>query len=470
MTSISVSRPRLNSALAKRCYDLTLASAGLLVLSPLFLLIAALIKLTDGGKVFYRQPRIGQHGRPFHICKFRTMIPNAERMGGLLTPDRDTRITRVGAFLRKTKLDELPQLWNVWKGEMSLVGPRPEVPRYVEHYTSEQRQILQYQPGITDLASLYFRNEGMLLCNAPDVERFYLEHCMARKLALNQRYAQRANLLSDTWIIVQTVCPYWSVLLLIYAGVLTLALWLGTVLVPDASAQHLAPTKSVIPALVVVSLQLACLFWRRQCHGLLSYFSVPELLQLTRALACSTALLWTVGWVTHGKWLAPNVVLIDALLAMVLLGGLRLILRLWRERCENAEQEPDRPSVRVGIIGAGDVGSRLAREFLTKNLRRKVVAFFDDDPQKWHKRIHEIPVIGMPECLLNDWAGELDEVLIAVADSSSKRFGELTRALQKNHVKVQLAQTQIPSEGPELPARASDSKGVEPQVIYDEVY
>jgi len=215
----------------KRLYDLILASVGLVVLSPLFLVVALLIKLTDGGRVFYRQVRIGQHGQPFRICKFRTVIPNAEIRSGLLTVDGRSQATRMGRFLRKIKLDELPLLWNVWKGEMSLVGPRPEIPSFVNHYTREQRRILRYKPGLADLASLYFRNEESLLRNARDVERVYIERCLPRKLVLNQRYAESADLLSDTWILLQTICPSWIGLLLIITGaLLASSLLLGSLL------------------------------------------------------------------------------------------------------------------------------------------------------------------------------------------------------------------------------------------------
>src|ERR1041385_5494139 len=132
---------------AKRLYDVLFSAGGLLVFSPLFLLIAALIKVADGGGVFYRQVRVGQHGQPFHICKFRTMVAHRDGTGPLITSDGDARVTKIGRFLRKTKLDELPQLWNVLKGEMSLVGPRPEVPKYVARYTPEQRNILKLKPG-----------------------------------------------------------------------------------------------------------------------------------------------------------------------------------------------------------------------------------------------------------------------------------------------------------------------------------
>src|SRR3954468_9190009 len=140
-------KPALLQAAAKRLYDVILSGVGLALLSPLLLLIAVLIKIADGGDVFYRQLRIGLHGRPFRICKFRTMVSAAEQAGPSVTRRGDARITWIGRILRKTKLDELPQLWNVLRGEMSLVGPRPEVPRYVEHYTPEQRDILRCKPG-----------------------------------------------------------------------------------------------------------------------------------------------------------------------------------------------------------------------------------------------------------------------------------------------------------------------------------
>src|SRR6478672_6127594 len=155
--------PRGGNSIAKRVYDACFAVLGLILLSPLLVLIALMVKLGDRGSVFYRQKRIGQYGVPFLIIKFRTMVPDADKRGLSITSNGDRRITRVGRLLRKTKLDELPQLWNVLRGEMSLVGPRPEVPRYVELYTPEQRTILNYKPGITDLASLRFRDEESLL-------------------------------------------------------------------------------------------------------------------------------------------------------------------------------------------------------------------------------------------------------------------------------------------------------------------
>src|SRR5439155_25784124 len=192
----------------------------LILLSPAFAIIVIAMKLTDSGPVFYRQTRVGQHGRPSRIWKFRTMVPGADAAGPSVTSENDRRVTRIGRILRRTKLDELPQLWNVWRGDMSLVGPRPEVPRYVQHYTAEQREILRFKPGITDLASIGFRNEEALLRSSVDTETFYVQQCLPRKLKLNQDYAKRANLLTDTWIIVQTICPYWVGVLAVYALIL----------------------------------------------------------------------------------------------------------------------------------------------------------------------------------------------------------------------------------------------------------
>ena len=193
---------------AKRLYDLGFSGMGLLCLSPVFLVLAVIVKVSDGGPVFYRQERVGVGGRRFRIWKFRSMVVDADRLGIAVTRDGDVRITRIGRFLRKTKLDELPQLWNVWVGDMSLVGPRPEVPRYVERYTPEQRVILELKPGITDLATLKFRNEEELLREAEDTERFYVEYCVPRKIELNLEYARGAGLWSDTVIILRTLLPW----------------------------------------------------------------------------------------------------------------------------------------------------------------------------------------------------------------------------------------------------------------------
>jgi len=190
---------------AKRCLDLILTILGLLVIWPVLFVVALLIKLRDAGPVFFRQERVGRGGRLFRIWKFRTMVVDAEKRGASLTVGQDPRITRMGHWLRKSKLDELPQLFNVLCGEMSLVGPRPEVPRYVAMYTPEQRQVLALTPGITDLASIKYRNESDLLAHADDAERVYIEEVMPEKIAINLEYAKHSHIGSDCAVILNTL-------------------------------------------------------------------------------------------------------------------------------------------------------------------------------------------------------------------------------------------------------------------------
>jgi lipopolysaccharide/colanic/teichoic acid biosynthesis glycosyltransferase len=191
--------------MAKRAFDLFWSLLGLVLLCPLLVLVALLVKLEGGGPVFFRQVRVGRGGRPFRIWKFRTMVVDAEQQGRSITVGRDPRITRIGAILRDTKLDEIPQLLNVVAGEMSLVGPRPEVPRYVALYTEAQRAILALRPGITDLASIKYRNESELLAGAANPDEAYVQVILPDKVRINLSYAARASIWSDFLVILATL-------------------------------------------------------------------------------------------------------------------------------------------------------------------------------------------------------------------------------------------------------------------------
>lgn len=192
--------------MGKRAFDLLLSAAGLLLISPLLLLLALAIKLDSPGPVFFRQQRVGRHGVLFRIHKFRTMRVDAERLGPQVTVGVDPRITRVGQWLRGRRFDELPQLIDVLLGDMSLVGPRPEVPRYVAHYPPALKaQVLAVRPGITDPAALAFMDEAGLLAAAADPEREYVQTILPRKLALQAKYASSATLGSDLRVIGRTL-------------------------------------------------------------------------------------------------------------------------------------------------------------------------------------------------------------------------------------------------------------------------
>jgi lipopolysaccharide/colanic/teichoic acid biosynthesis glycosyltransferase len=189
----------------KRAFDIVFASVALLLLLPLLALFALAVALSSPGGAFFRQVRVGRGGREFRLLKFRSMRPGSEARGQLTIGGRDPRITPVGRFLRKTKLDELPQLWNVLAGDMSIVGPRPEVPRYVALYTAGQRAVLGVRPGITGMASLDYVDENELLAKAADPERAYVEEVMPAKLALDLRYVRERSMLLDLRIIWATV-------------------------------------------------------------------------------------------------------------------------------------------------------------------------------------------------------------------------------------------------------------------------
>ena len=197
-------------AWVKRTFDLGLAMIAFLLLSPLFFLASLLAKLQSKGPVFYKAKRVGKHETLFEMYKFRTMVVNADTLGGSLTTYRDTRITPIGRFLRWTKLDELPNLINVIKGEMSLIGPRPEAPNYVKYYTEIQKQVLQVKPGMTGPSQLANRDEEEKLKGQKDAEHYYITELMPKKLALDLHYVATQSIASDIGWLLKT---FWVVIM-----------------------------------------------------------------------------------------------------------------------------------------------------------------------------------------------------------------------------------------------------------------
>jgi lipopolysaccharide/colanic/teichoic acid biosynthesis glycosyltransferase len=189
----------------KRLIDVAASSVGLLLLSPLLVVTGILVKCTSRGPMLYWQDRVGRGGRHFRIAKFRSMEVDADKKGPDITSSGDSRVTPFGLVLRKLKIDEFPQLWNVLKGEMSLVGPRPELPRYVANYSQEQRRVLGVRPGITDLASIRYRHEEEILAQSEDPESFYRNVVLPHKLELNLEYIEKMSFLFDAKLIVQTL-------------------------------------------------------------------------------------------------------------------------------------------------------------------------------------------------------------------------------------------------------------------------
>lgn len=189
----------------KRLFDIVCSFFGLVVLSPLFIFLSLWVGLSSRGGVFYKQQRVGLKDRDFILYKFRSMATGSDKKGLLTVGGKDSRITKAGYFIRKYKLDELPQLFNVLKGDMSFVGPRPEVRKYVDMYSEEQRRVLSVRPGITDIASMKYRNENDLLAKAENPEQYYIDVIMPDKLALNLNYIDTRNFFRDIKLIFRTI-------------------------------------------------------------------------------------------------------------------------------------------------------------------------------------------------------------------------------------------------------------------------
>lgn len=193
-----------------RFFDILFSSLGLIILSPLFLILAVWIKLDSKGPIFYKQLRVGKNDRDFYLLKFRTMVVDADKNGLITVGERDPRVTRAGYFFRKYKLDELPQLVNVLQGNMSLVGPRPEVRKYVEMYTPEQRKVLSVKPGLTDYASILYIDENKVLATSDDPERTYIDIIIPEKIRYNMKYIENRSVKEYFKIIFLTISRIFS--------------------------------------------------------------------------------------------------------------------------------------------------------------------------------------------------------------------------------------------------------------------
>ena len=189
----------------KRLFDITASFFGIIILSPLLIFIGLWVGLSSKGGVFYKQIRVGKNNKDFKLYKFRSMRVNSDKQGLLTVGSKDSRITKAGYFIRKYKIDELPQLFNVLKGDMSFVGPRPEVRRYVDLYSREQMKVLSVRPGITDPASIKYRNENDILSSASNPEEYYIQHIMPDKLKINIDYINTQTFIKDIKIIFQTI-------------------------------------------------------------------------------------------------------------------------------------------------------------------------------------------------------------------------------------------------------------------------
>ncbi|WP_447979343.1 polysaccharide biosynthesis protein [Candidatus Nitrospira bockiana] len=412
--------------MTKRTFDVVSAAIGLLVCWPLFVVVAVLIKLDSPGPVLFRQLRVGRGLKPFYIYKFRTMIVDAAAHGGPLTVGEDQRITRVGRLLRRYKLDELPQLLNIVKGDMSVVGPRPEVQRYVDLFRNDFAEILSVRPGLTDLASLQFIDEAAVLERAANAERDYRETILPEKIRLAKLYLAHQSFHFDLAIVAQTVlrlagipvvvCELpefqpsfhtpshsvggrltalvlrWRRPLIVILDIALIALanylafWLRFDGLIPATEKRLF--LQMLPWLVVI--RGLAFFVFRLNEGLWRYTSIWDLQRIVGGVLTSTVAFYYAVHVAMGVTDYPrSIFIIDSMLLIGFITGVRLPSRLLREKVIYRKKK------KVLIIGAGDSGERVVREMKTHaSYRYQPVGFIDDEAALLRQRIHGVKVLG----------------------------------------------------------------------------
>lgn len=413
----------------KRLLDVLVAVSALLLLSPVFLVVALWIVLDSPGPVFFRQERVGLRGRTFRILKFRTMAQQQPAGGLQITSSQDARITRAGAFLRRSKLDELPQLIDVLRGTMSLVGPRPEVPRYVAEYPAEQRErLLSVRPGITDFASLRFRNEGDLLAQADDPERVYLEVILPEKLRVATNYVEHATMAADLRALGLTLRTvflpqrrlsqvknmidqhrFWSRiesrlersgpgvrwLAMAVDAMVVLAAWHLTYLF-RLGVERWSPGRPWYDDLVslgVVAAYLVALQISGARQAVWRFFAFEDVRRIF--VACMMAGFFSATWIqlAHLVGVARAVLVLHPVFTVLGLVLVRMMLRMVWEHAHAVSGRGTGDANQAIILGAGETARRLIAG-LHQRQGWKVLMLLDDDPQLQGLRIAGVPVAG----------------------------------------------------------------------------
>lgn len=438
----------------KRIFDICMASLGLLLTAPLLAIISVLIKLDSQGPVIFRQVRMGQGFRQFAIRKFRTMTVDAPGTCLPLTVGQDPRITRIGRILRKCKLDELPQLLNVLIGDMSFVGPRPEVPRYVERLRSEFSEVLTVRPGITDLASLRYIDEAALLAYSSNPEEEYQLKVLPEKLRLAKLYIRHMSLRLDLAIIIQTLLhiarlplvvftlpelkaavepplasPWASlssfilrwrkpIIVVLDVGLIILANYFAFALRYDGSIPEgeIHTFEQTVLALVAIRGVAFALFGLNE--GLWRYTSIWDLQNIISGVLTSTIVFYGwVHWVMEIYGYPRSIFAIDAILLIGFLAGVRLSSRILRDKPMFQKKR------KVLVVGAGDSGERVVREMKTRTVFNcQPIGFVDDNVGLLNQRIHGVRVLGTVQDLPKLVEGLKPEVVVVAVPNAAPEF------------------------------------------------
>ncbi len=424
--------------LAKHCLDFVLALLGVVALLPVFALVAITIKLDSPGPVFFRQKRAGRNGKLFEIFKFRTMIQGAYHMGSRLTVKRDPRITRLGKLLRWSKMDELPQLFNVLRGEMSLIGPRPEDPHFVEFYNATQRRVLLLRPGIVGPSQIEGRDETEDYPEGlQDTERYYIEHILPPKLQRDLEYAQNATFWSDVALLVRGVWAtvrgafkakyLWRRRRRIALMGLDLVLVLTTyclALLIRFEGQWPSAAEYTLQTLVLIALlRPPLLLYFGAYHGIASYFGWWDLVALFKAVSVGSiaiaGITYFVGFQSHPR----SVFVIDWALLLFMLSGTRYLLRTWTRWHPRRKRTRDKAL----IVGAGGGGEQIGRALIDDPMSAyRPVGFIDESHERWGASIHGVKVLGgIAELRLALSANGVRVVFVCLSDLSESTAREV---------------------------------------------
>ncbi len=422
--------------MVKRTFDIILSLLAIILFSPIMAIVALLVRLDSPGKIIFQQERVGRDEKLFRIYKFRTMVEDAQKIGPSITAQNDPRVTQIGALLRRLKLDELPQFFNVLKGEMSMVGPRPEVPNMTALFPEHGKKIFTVKPGIIGPNQIQNIDEASMLTEQEGVEDFYVKKILPEKIKNDLAYVNNKNPYKDLQLLMGGAAAIIMnsiklryilesrrriLFLVIDLCLAVLSFWLGYILrfegvIPPGEQAILA---AMIP--FVIMLRTPCFISFGLYQTLWQYLGIQELLAIIKAVTISSLLLPFVPFLFQMPVPPRSTLIIDWLLLIFLLGGSRIIFKLTTERLR-ASPLDNRKNVLV--IGAEDAGESLIREFIKRpSLGYRPIGFLDDNPEKTGMRIHGVKVIApishLPSVIK---VKKADEVIIALSESSSEQI------------------------------------------------
>jgi lipopolysaccharide/colanic/teichoic acid biosynthesis glycosyltransferase len=382
-----------------------LALLGIILASPLFLIVAILIKLDSRGPVFYRQIRIGRQGIPFQMLKFRTMVEAKNWMGPPLSPRNDPRVTSLGAVLRRFKVNELPQLINVLKGDMSFVGPRPEVQEFVRLYDPDERLVLSVRPGIVGPSQIHLRNEENLYAEGVDPKQYYIENILPKKIKMDLEYVNHDSFWRDLRYLLQGVGITITGAITrrhLFENMEQIAVFFCDMCLSAFSyfLAYFLRLEGHIPSFertillntlpyVIIIRMLAFTYFG--LYGILiRHMSFDDVLRIVKGATISSALIILTTFLIGERWHTRSVFVIDWLILVFMLTGYRLSFKTLKDRLRSNRDEGQE---NVMIYGAGSLGE-LALRYLKMRGGSNVVGFVDDDPRKMRKNFHGVKVLG----------------------------------------------------------------------------